>query len=243
MTPPRRAFCRATWRAIAICAAPAAAGWTTASGATEAAPSGWTPVPINDRKPRTVYETVQDSGMVAVRASAQRSASLLMKPGASIDLAKTPIIEWQWKVLEAPNDADIAVSSREDAAARLILVFDGDRSRLPWSDRTVMAAADRLGSRAMPFATLMYVTAGQYPIGRIVPNPYTRRVQMLVADRLLPGAATGWREFSRDIEADYRSAFGETPGPLAAWGLMTDSDNTRSHARALYVEPRFTPRR
>ena len=39
--------------------------------------------------------------------------------------------------------------------------------------------------------------------------------------------------------AMHRQVFGEAPGTLIAYGLMTDSDNTRSRAEAVYSEPQF----
>ena len=40
--------------------------------------------------------------------------------------------------------------------------------------------------------------------------------------------------YERNIRADFEKAFGEPPGALIGIGLMTDSDNTRSHAQAWY---------
>ncbi|MDC8773012.1 DUF3047 domain-containing protein [Roseateles albus] len=202
----------------------------------------WTHVPINDRKPRTQYEFDRDDGQAAIRARAERSASLLMKPASGIELARTPLVAWRWLVLQSPQEADIADAGREDAAARLVFVFDGDRSRLPWTDRAVMAAADRLGSRPMPFATLMYVTSSLYPVGSVLPNPYTRRVRMLVVDAQKSNTPASWQSFRRDLVADYTQAFGEAPGPLIAWGLMSDSDNTGGRAEAVYAPVRFSTR-
>ncbi|MCV2357320.1 DUF3047 domain-containing protein [Paucibacter sp. B2R-40] len=203
---------------------------------------GWTHVPINDRKPRTQYEFSRDGEQLTIHARAESSASLLMKPAAGIELARTPLVAWRWLVLQSPQEADIAEAGREDAAARLVFVFDGDRSRLPWTDRAVMATADRLGSRPMPFATLMYVTSSLHPVGSVLPNPYTRRVRMLVVDAQKPSVPASWQSFRRDLVADYKQAFGEAPGPLIAWGLMSDSDNTGSRAEAVYAPVRFSAR-
>jgi hypothetical protein len=43
-----------------------------------------------------------------------------------------------------------------------------------------------------------------------------------------------WRDYERDIRADYLRVFGEPPGALVGVAIMTDSDNTRSSAQAWY---------
>ena len=48
------------------------------------------------------------------------------------------------------------------------------------------------------------------------------------------GQLRRWRDHRRDLAADFRLAFGEEPGPLVSVAFMTDSDNTRSQARAWY---------
>ncbi|MDP3613420.1 MAG: DUF3047 domain-containing protein, partial [Rubrivivax sp.] len=49
-----------------------------------------------------------------------------------------------------------------------------------------------------------------------------------------PAKLRRWRDHKRNLAADYRLAFGEEPGPLAAIALMTDSDNTASRAVSWY---------
>jgi hypothetical protein len=134
------------------------------------------------------------------------------------------------------------VASREDSAARLVFAFDGDRSRLAWTDRAAMKLARSLSGRDMPYATLMYVASDAAPVGTIVPNPHSSRVTMVVASPAAD-ALDRWQDLSRDLWRDYREAFGESPGRLVAWGMMTDSDNTGGEARARYGDVAFFARR
>ena len=48
------------------------------------------------------------------------------------------------------------------------------------------------------------------------------------------GRLNQWLDYERDIRADYQRAFGEAPGALVGMAIMTDSDNTKSRARAWY---------
>jgi hypothetical protein len=69
--------------------------------------------------------------------------------------------------------------------------------------------------------------------GTLVKSPRTDRVRTMVVES---GAKklNQWLDYERNIRADYERAFGEAPGALTAIGIMTDSDNTLSTARAWY---------
>ena len=203
-------------------------------------PGGWQRVPLNDKKTPTVYTLDSDDGQVVVKAEARSAVSMLMRR-TEVDLARTPIVRWRWKVAEPPPGADNAQRSKEDSAARLLFVFDGDRDRLSAGDRSVMRLAKSMSGRELPYATLMYVTSEVAAVGTIVPNPHTRRVQMVVASSHAD-AQGRWLERSRDLDRDFRAAFGEAPGRLIAFGVMTDSDNTKSDVRAWYGDITFAPR-
>jgi hypothetical protein len=70
-------------------------------------------------------------------------------------------------------------------------------------------------------------------VGSVIHNPRTDRIRKIVvesgADRL-----NQWASYERNIREDFEKAFGEAPGALIGIGLMTDSDNTRSHSQAWY---------
>ena len=90
-----------------------------------------------------------------------------------------------------------------------------------------------MSGRPMPYATLMYVWCNHRPVESVIQNPRTDRIQKIVVEsgsqRL-----NQWLTYERNIREDYEKAFGEPPGALIGIGLMTDSDNTRSHAQSWY---------
>lgn len=194
-------------------------------------PAPWQTVKINERKRLTQYEIVPDGSHLVLHAHADAAASALGHP-LRADVAATPWLRWSWRVQGPIADADPAVASREDSPARVVLEFDGDRASLPLVDRAVDEVSVRLSGRHLPYATLMYVMENQLPIGTIVPNPHTRRVQMIVAGDATAG--TGWRQVSRNVLEDFRRAFGEEPQALLSVGVLTDADNTGGHAEAWY---------
>lgn len=203
-------------------------------------PKGWAKVPINNSKTPTDYALVQDGEQTVLHAQAKGAASMFMHDGG-VDLAKTPIVRWRWKVGKIPTGADNSVASKEDAAARLVFTFDGDRSSLPLLDRTKMSVADSLSGQEMPYATLMYVTSSVAASGQRITNPHTRRVQMFVAGKA-EDALGRWVTIERDVEADFRAAFGEPLRKVLAYGLMSDSDNTGTEAEAWYGDITFARR-
>jgi hypothetical protein len=79
----------------------------------------------------------------------------------------------------------------------------------------------------------MYVWCNHRPAESVIQNPRTDRIQKIVVES---GAQrlNQWLTYERNVREDYVKAFGEPPGALIGIGLMTDSDNTRSHAQAWY---------
>ena len=77
----------------------------------------------------------------------------------------------------------------------------------------------------------MYVWCNHDPLEGVLVNTRTDRVRKIVMESG-PGNLHRWLEYERDIRADFFKAFGEPPGALVAIGIMTDTDNTRSTARA-----------
>src|SRR5262245_20511679 len=63
----------------------------------EPMPKGWDVIKINESKKLTDYKLVEDNGKVVLKATADQSASAIGQY-ISIDLTKTPIVEWRWKV-------------------------------------------------------------------------------------------------------------------------------------------------
>jgi hypothetical protein len=199
----------------------------------------WMPITIMLGKRPTHYDLVGDDGAVVLHAIADNAASGL---GHAVqpNLRDTPFIAWRWKVADVIKGADSSVASREDAPARVVLEFDGDKSKLTLLERGIYRITERVSGRELPYATLMYIWGNHEPVGSVMPNPRTRRIQMIVVSSGAAGAGN-WQSVVRDVRADFRRAFGEEPGRLFAVGVLTDSDNTDGHAEAWYGDIRFVP--
>lgn len=202
-------------------------------------PAGWEVVKITEEKKLTQYRLVDDGGTVVLNAKAEAAASGLGQP-TKIDVRTTPMLEWRWKVSRLITAADNAVGPKEDSPARIVLSFGGDRAKLPLTDRLALSLADARSGKKTPYGTLMYVWANQAPVGTVIPNPHTGRVQMVVASSG-PAGIGAWQSIKRNVLEDYKRAFGEDPGLLMSVGVLTDTDNTGESAEAWYGDIRLLP--
>src|SRR4029434_264521 len=115
-----------------------------------------------------------------MNAKAYTSASGLVQD-VKLDVKNAPMIEFRWKISKLIEGADNAVASKEDSPVRVSLGFEGDRSILTSSEKTKSSLAKTATGREIPYAQLVYVWANQYPVGSVIPNPHTKRVQFVVA--------------------------------------------------------------
>jgi hypothetical protein len=200
-------------------------------------PDYWQPYIILPTKPRTQYTLVDTGEGIALEASAEASASGMVRQ-IRIRPERHPIVAWRWRVQGLIPGADKRRANAEDSPARLVVSFHGDPQTLDVVERGKMRLARAISGRDIPYATLMYVVSNELPVGTVLPNPHTDRIQMLV---VASGEAQvgRWMAFRRDVREDYRRAFGEAPGDIVSVGVMTDADNTGQSARAHYGDISF----
>ncbi len=123
-------------------------------------------------------------------------------------------LTWSWRVR---SQLDGTVSERtkagDDFAARVFVIFE--TSVIPTRTRAIN-----------------YVWAANEPVDSVFPSPYTRRVAHIVLQTAGHEASDTWRHESRDVLADYRKFFGESPSVITAVAIMVDTDNTDGRAEA-----------
>lgn len=200
-------------------------------------PGGWQPWRLSKLKRLTSYELVNYDGTVVVKALSAASASGLMHP-LDLDPREAPVLQWRWKVPQLIAGADNARRSTEDAPVRVVISFDGDIDSLPIEERMFFDRIHAVTGHRMPYATLMYIWENRAERGRVIQNPHTTRIQMIVAES---GAAhTGvWKLETRNVYEDYKRAFGKPPGRIKAIAIMTDTDNTGETVEAYYGDMAF----
>jgi hypothetical protein len=191
----------------------------------------WKPMPLPGKE-KTRYEWSEKDGRRAIMARSERSASMWRK---RLQPVRQPVgeVRFSWWIQDVIAGADLTDADRGDAPARVMFAFDGDVGSLPLRTRLLFDVAQALTGEQPPYATLIYVWDAQLPVGTVIVNPRSDRVRSIVVDSG-PGELRRWRDHRRDLAADFRHAFSEEPGPLTSVALMTDSDNTRSQAKAWY---------
>jgi hypothetical protein len=190
-------------------------------------------------KAPTRFTYTHHEGRDAISVQANASASMLRQV-LRIEPHELGRVRFSWKVPELIAQADLGLRERDDAPVRIVLAFEGDRSRFSPADTALSELAHALTGEPMPYATLMYVWGNRRAPGTVIRSPRTSRVRTLVVESG-PQRLNRWLDYERDIAADYRHAFGEAPGALVGIAIMTDSDNTKSRARAWYGPVRLVP--
>jgi hypothetical protein len=202
---------------------------------------GWYIWSVLPNKKKTNYRLQKYQGKTVLHADASSSASGLAIPLKPKDV-KGLEISWSWKALNQITTADVSQGSNDDAPLRLMLAFDGDKTKLSFKDQMALDMAQLISGHDMPYATLMYVWGNGINIEAVIPNAHSSRVRMIVVDGEQSPVGQ-WRKHSRDIAQDYQKAFGETPGKLIGIGVMTDTDNTKSNVNAIYGDIELHPRK
>lgn len=200
-------------------------------------PAPWQVEQLNKDIPPTNYRLREWDGVPAVEAHAVKSMALLARPVA-VDLGKTPILCWRWRV-EAPlKNADMTTKAGDDYAARVYLSFEVPSDTLGLGTRMALGLARSLRGDVVPDAAINYVWDNRHPRGTWHPNTYTDRARMLVL-RTGSGDAGRWVTERRDVSADFLHAFGHAPLKLTGLALASDTDNTGEEARAGFADFRF----
>lgn len=193
----------------------------------------WHSVKLRFKTP-TEYSLREIDGQPCIRAVAKGAWSLWVAdvPAAQ---AKASTLSWRWNVPALIPDADNLVPGKDDAPARVVVAFKGDRSKLDAAERSVMSLAKALGGVELPYAAIQYIWEDKAAPESIAPNGNTLRIKKIVVKSGSEGLAT-WLSFTRDVRADYRKAFpGEEPGDIESIGLMTDTDSLGGTAEACYA--------
>lgn len=204
----------------------------------ETAPSGWQPWILSRFLASTQYGIVDHEGERVLAAKANVSASGLLQPLA-FAAEDYPFINWRWKVPQLIVGADNASRVGDDSPVRVIVAFDGDKSKLDFEDQAFDRTVKLFSGRDMPYATIQYIWENQLPPETVLENARTSRSKMLVVESG-PGHLGQWLTFRRDMRVDFQRLFGEPPGAIIFVGIMTDTNATRTQATAYYGDIRFS---
>ena len=125
-------------------------------------------------------------------------------------------LSWRWRISEHLAEVDLRDPDRDDAPARLFVVF----------------GRGRLFSRPR---MLFYTWGGAEPVGSAFPSHASDRLGVVVV-RNAQDLAEVWHDESRDVASDYRAAFGEEAPDITAVGIMLDTDQLHGRASVELAE-------
>jgi hypothetical protein len=191
----------------------------------------WKHYKLPGKKP-SQFDYVVEEGRDAIAAKAQSSASMLRQV-VRVEPAALGRIQFSWKLPELIQYADMSLREFDDSPVRVVLAFEGDRSRFSGKNAMLSELAQVLTGEPLPYATLMYVWCNDCELDKIILNPHTDRIRKMPLES---GSSklNRWMSYERNVRADFLKAFGEEPGALTSISIMTDTDNTKSTARAWY---------
>ncbi|HYW36446.1 MAG TPA: DUF3047 domain-containing protein [Balneolaceae bacterium] len=143
----------------------------------------------------------------------------------NIDVYKTPVLSWKWRVFKLPHGGDVNNNSKNDAAASVYVV---------WGFGHVLF-------KKVP-KSVRYVWGSSEPAGATFSNFFGN--QKIVVLKSGPTDEGKWITMHRNIVKDYKHLFGDNPpkAPLAIL-ILSDGDNTRSLVKADYDDIMLEPAR
>ncbi|MDX1453786.1 MAG: DUF3047 domain-containing protein [Oleiphilaceae bacterium] len=176
----------------------------------------WEPVEFEGE---TRYVLMNEGDATVLKASSSGSASGLVKK-QTVDLRKTPILEWRWRVDQALPVLPEETKKGDDYAARIyVIVKDG------WFFWQTKA--------------LNYVWSSRDNPPESWPNAFAPDNARMLPVRNAQHGSGQWFTERRNIREDLKQQFGKTYDEIEAIAIMTDTDNSGLSAQASYGELTF----
>ena len=171
-------------------------------------------------KGQTKYQLVDLAGARVLKAESADSASGMFKE-QHIDLQKTPIMNWNWRIENRLGNINEQAKSGDDYAARVYVVISGGLTF--WRTKAIN-----------------YVWASTSPKGKIWPNAFAGDHAMMIALRASNDQTGTWYTEKRNVYADLKQQFGEDIRYIVAVAIMTDTDNAQGKVTAYFGDIYFS---
>lgn len=172
---------------------------------------------------QTDYALVETGQGKVIHAQCEGGSASGLFRRETVNLEKTPVIEWRWRVDEPLNGDDETRKSGDDFAARVYAV--DEYSYLRWRTRDIS-----------------YVWASEQPTGSDWENPHQSRAHMVAVQSGAPeNGDDGWRTQRRNLREDFSRFHGRDLDAINVIAIMTDCDDTGEDVEAWYGGIRFLP--
>jgi hypothetical protein len=187
----------------------------------------WKPIYFPKIERHSTYSIERKNDEHYLRTESDRSASgILLK--REFNVYNYPKVRWKWKVANIYGKGELYEKSGDDYPIRIYIVFKYDPGKADILEKFKYNMSRLLYGEYPPHSTLNYVWAGR-DAKTVFTSPYTDKAKLIplqMGDRNVGS----WQEETVDIIRDYKAAFGTDPPPVAAIGIMSDSDDTGERA-------------
>lgn len=159
----------------------------------------------------SMYSMERDRGNYFVRIQSRRGYTAIGKRieprGAGMHY-----LRWRWRVHTLPEGAKESDKKKADSGAGVYVVFND-----PFKLNSI----------------LKYVWSTTLPRGTVTRSPYSSRTRIIVLESGNDSLGT-WVTEKVNVYDDFKKVFSAPAPEIAAIGIMSDADNTRSYAEADY---------
>jgi hypothetical protein len=203
-------------------------------------PQDWQEIKLNDTLKPNQFQFRTSGGSQLVEIESKGSMSLLARP-ISVDLDKTPVLCWRWRVNRVLETADMSERQGDDYAARLYLSVEIPPEQQSFGLRLQLGLARTIWGANVPDGAINYVWDNRHPVDTRMPNAYTDRVTMIVAQTGDKNVGQ-WVWQRRNVKADIGALF-PSSSKLVQIALAADTDNTGESVRAEFSGIQFIDER
>jgi hypothetical protein len=170
-------------------------------------PSGWQA----SRKECSMFTLENDESGCYLRLTVDNQCTSIGKQ-VSYSTDTFPVLTWKWRVHNLPMGGCENKKETNDSGAGVYVIFKGK----------------------FKFNKIIkYIWSTTLPPGTVLVSPYNQNTKMIV---LQSGSEKigRWLTESVNVREDYQNLFNSTPPPVIGIAILSDADNTGSHAVADY---------
>jgi hypothetical protein len=201
----------AAWAADSV----VVADWSAYAVGTRGIPDGWKGG--NWGSPRYDFEIVDVNGQRVLHLKSEGDSSTVSREiKDKVNLKKTPILEWRWRITQLPRGADARKAATDDQAGQIYVTWP----RFPETVRSRIIG---------------YIWDTTAPVGSIFKSEKTGTVHYVVVESG-PAKLGRWITEQRNVAEDFKKIYGGAPDGPGVLSIAIDSDDTRSTAEA-FVGP------
>ncbi len=175
-------------------------------------PAGWQIREVRGQRPPETSIRFTDGQAAFVMAGAGRAAWFYREFDTPMP-ESAGTLEWTWRILAGPAQADLRDRALDDSPIRVFVVFGKPGGLFGGSGRVIF-----------------YTHGTDEPAGYSRRSHASGRMHVVRVDGA--GSRSTWKEHAVNPFADYRRIWDRDPPAITAIGVMQDTDQTRGYAEA-----------